>query len=226
MPPIMGTSAFIMAELTGLPYFKIAVAAVIPAILYYLGILVYMYGATQSLNVQRLDISVTTSKLALMKKYWSVILALVWFVYRIVIFYPLEYAALECAGMVLVAGDLDQPQPVPASILSGEYWQGGSSAASLTWGFLVAISGVLVGVILATGLGIEFAGFVTFLGKQSITAALVCHDDGDPYPGHECSQHCRLHHHRGRRRRPAGSPGPAHPWRSTCLSFTIPSFPG
>ena len=170
MPPIMGASAFIMAELTGLPYFKIAVAAVIPAILYYLGILVYMYGATQSLNVQRLDISVTTSKLALMKKYWSVILALVWFVYRIVIFYPLEYAALECAGMVLVAGIwTNRSQYRPQYFLESI---GKAIGGIIDVGLPCAISGVLVGVILATGLGIEFAGFVTFLGKQSILAAL------------------------------------------------------
>ncbi|MDG4870451.1 TRAP transporter large permease subunit, partial [Guyparkeria sp. 1SP6A2] len=34
MPPIMGAGAFIMAEVTGIPYTEIAVAALIPAILY------------------------------------------------------------------------------------------------------------------------------------------------------------------------------------------------
>lgn len=35
MPPIMGAGAFIMAEVTGIPYTEIAVAALIPAILYF-----------------------------------------------------------------------------------------------------------------------------------------------------------------------------------------------
>ena len=39
MPPIMGAGAFIMAELTGVPYQEIIVAAALPAILYYLSIL-------------------------------------------------------------------------------------------------------------------------------------------------------------------------------------------
>ncbi|MBM4341376.1 MAG: TRAP transporter fused permease subunit [Deltaproteobacteria bacterium] len=38
MPPIMGAGAFIMSEVTGIPYFKIIQAAVIPAVLYYLGL--------------------------------------------------------------------------------------------------------------------------------------------------------------------------------------------
>lgn len=39
MPPIMGAGAFIMAELTGVPYFKIIVAAALPALLYYAGVM-------------------------------------------------------------------------------------------------------------------------------------------------------------------------------------------
>ncbi len=35
MPPVMGVAAFVMAEIIGVPYFKVAVAAAIPAVLYY-----------------------------------------------------------------------------------------------------------------------------------------------------------------------------------------------
>jgi len=38
MPPIMGAGAFIMSEITGIPYFRIIQAAAIPAVLYYLGL--------------------------------------------------------------------------------------------------------------------------------------------------------------------------------------------
>ena len=38
MPPVMGAAAFIMAEITGIPYGKIAVAALIPAVIYYVNI--------------------------------------------------------------------------------------------------------------------------------------------------------------------------------------------
>lgn len=38
LPPVMGSAAFIMAEYTGIPYRDIAIAAVIPALLYYLGV--------------------------------------------------------------------------------------------------------------------------------------------------------------------------------------------
>lgn len=40
MPPVMGAGAFIMADLLGMPYLGIAAAAVLPAVMYYLGVFV------------------------------------------------------------------------------------------------------------------------------------------------------------------------------------------
>ena len=38
MPPIMGAAAFLMAEYTGIPYARIALLAILPAVLYFTGI--------------------------------------------------------------------------------------------------------------------------------------------------------------------------------------------
>lgn len=52
VPPILGAGAFIMAELLGIPYLQIAIAAILPAILYYVAIFV-MYG----IGVRGMDLS-------------------------------------------------------------------------------------------------------------------------------------------------------------------------
>ena len=39
MPPIMGAGAFILATWTNIPYVRVALAAVIPAVLYYIALL-------------------------------------------------------------------------------------------------------------------------------------------------------------------------------------------
>ena len=39
MPPIMGAAAFIIAEFLGITYFSVVIAAIIPAVLYYGGVL-------------------------------------------------------------------------------------------------------------------------------------------------------------------------------------------
>ena len=43
MPPIMGAAAFLMAETTGIPYSRVVLSAVIPAILYFAGILISVH---------------------------------------------------------------------------------------------------------------------------------------------------------------------------------------
>jgi TRAP-type uncharacterized transport system fused permease subunit len=57
MPPIMGAGAFIMAEITGIPYTEIAIAAIIPAVLYFLSIyfMVDMEAAKLGMRGMRAD---------------------------------------------------------------------------------------------------------------------------------------------------------------------------
>ena len=43
MPPVMGAVAFLMAEMTGIDYAKIALAALVPAILYYMTLSLSVY---------------------------------------------------------------------------------------------------------------------------------------------------------------------------------------
>ncbi len=43
MPPIMGAAAFLMAEITGVPYATIAIAAILPALLYFTGIFIMVH---------------------------------------------------------------------------------------------------------------------------------------------------------------------------------------
>ncbi|WP_457741814.1 TRAP transporter permease [Thermococcus sp.] len=52
MPPIMGAAAFIMAEFLGIPYNKIIIAAVLPAIVYYSGVYLFIDRETKRLGLK------------------------------------------------------------------------------------------------------------------------------------------------------------------------------
>jgi len=52
MPPIMGAAAFIMAEFLGIPYNKIIIAAVIPALVYYSGVYLFIDRETKRLGLK------------------------------------------------------------------------------------------------------------------------------------------------------------------------------
>lgn len=54
MPPVMGAGAFIMAELIRVAYLKIALAAAIPALLYYLGVTASIHFEARKSNLARI----------------------------------------------------------------------------------------------------------------------------------------------------------------------------
>ena len=58
MPPIMGAAALVMADLTGINYLSIALAALIPALLYYFSLFssVTMEARKQNIEIKELDI--------------------------------------------------------------------------------------------------------------------------------------------------------------------------
>jgi TRAP transporter 4TM/12TM fusion protein len=51
MPPVMGSAAFLMSEFTGIRYIRIAIAAAVPAILYYLGVMAQVHFQALRKNV-------------------------------------------------------------------------------------------------------------------------------------------------------------------------------
>jgi len=54
MPPIMGAAAFLMAEITGVQYSTIVVAAILPAILYFTGIFVMVHFEAKKMGLKGL----------------------------------------------------------------------------------------------------------------------------------------------------------------------------
>ena len=81
MPPVMGTVAFVMASFLGVQYAEIVVAAVIPALLFYLALLlqVDMYAARRGLK--GLPRSETPDLWPVLKRGWPYLLALAVLIY-------------------------------------------------------------------------------------------------------------------------------------------------
>jgi TRAP transporter 4TM/12TM fusion protein len=68
MPPVMGSAAFIMAEYTGIEYRDIAIAALLPALLYYLCVYAQVHFRAIRLGMMGLDPAQIPTLLATLKK--------------------------------------------------------------------------------------------------------------------------------------------------------------
>jgi TRAP transporter 4TM/12TM fusion protein len=171
-PPVMAAGALIMAELTGITYMRIIEAAVIPAFLFYLSLMIYTYGITQRSNIALVEIpDDLKSYPKMLLAYWPVIGGFGYLIYRIVTFYPLELAAFE-ASLILLAGALvtnrEQLKQLPVLIDTLH----GLVVGIRDIGLCCASAGIIVGIILLTGMGVELSGLVVSVGQGSLIVAL------------------------------------------------------
>ncbi len=107
MPPIMGAAAFLMTEYTGLPYSQIAIAAILPAVLYFTGIFMMIHFEAKKLGLKGLPKEAIPNffKLVISKGY--LLLPVVALVVAMNYFSPAKSAiiAILCAiGVKLVEG--------------------------------------------------------------------------------------------------------------------------
>ncbi len=101
MPPMMGASAFIMAEMLNIPYAQIALAAAIPALLYFAGIAWVTY-----LEARRLGLSASggqgRTSTAVMRGRWHLLLPLLVIIGLLFLGYSPLYSAMAALAFTVV----------------------------------------------------------------------------------------------------------------------------
>jgi TRAP transporter 4TM/12TM fusion protein len=150
VPPVMGAAAFVIAEFTGIPYRQIALAAVIPAILYYIGIFIQVDLEAGKMGLKglprdrlpRLGAVLKTSHLFVIP---LVVLILALFMLNMEVGKSALVAALSCLIMSLFSRET---RANPKWVLDA-LWQTGRGMLELT--AVVAMAGFIIGVVSYTG---------------------------------------------------------------------------
>lgn len=179
VPPVMGAAAFIMADYLQVPYQTIALAAIVPAILYYVALIWMVDLKARASGFTRQEGMIGKSLGEVMRTRGHMMLPLGWLVYRIVTGYPVQNAALEAIVATVVVGSLfpgtrrTLKTVVESMIVSAE--------RTVTVALPCALAGLVVGIISFTGLGTKFSslmimiagGYVPLLLLLTMFASLV-----------------------------------------------------
>jgi TRAP transporter 4TM/12TM fusion protein len=83
MPPIMGSTAFVMATYLEIPYAEIVLAAIIPSVLYYFGLFVQIDAYSARFKLKGLPVSELPRILAVLKDGWYFIFVFVLLIYML-----------------------------------------------------------------------------------------------------------------------------------------------
>ena len=168
MPPIMGAGAFIMAEITGIPYQEIAIAAIIPAVLYFVSIyfMVDFEAAKLGMRGMREDELPKFNKLVRQVYLFIPIIILI-----VALFFG--YSVIRAGTLATIAAAvvswLTPHRMGIRSILKAFELAGVMSIQIIT---VCACAGIIVGVISLTGVGARFSSVLLDLAGVSQLLAL------------------------------------------------------
>ncbi len=200
MPPVMGAAAFLMAEFLQVPYKEILIAALVPAILYYLALFLqvdFLARRAISTDIQFAEVNRTNindepndsqadileqapSVASVLKSGWLLpvpfaVLIIALFSFNLSPELSVFYSLVVLITLSFLRKDKDQWM-TPRRIIS-DLAATGRSVASLI--LVTAIAGMIIGVLSNTGLSFSLGFVLLSFGKSSLfglllLTALVC----------------------------------------------------
>ncbi len=171
MPPIMGAAAFIMAEMTGVPYGKLIVHAAIPAILYYVSVFLMVDLEAAKMGLRGLMKNQLPQFFEVLKRGGFLLLAPLSIVYMLIAGYSPIKASFTAVMFVIVASFFrKETRLTPATFLKALESGARSSLSVIA---ACAVAGLIVGTVTLTGLGLKFADLIILLAHGQLYPALV-----------------------------------------------------
>ncbi len=171
MPPLMGAAAFIMMEYVGVGFSTIMLAALIPAILYFSGILIGTHFEAKKLGIVGLPKSELPSFKKLMLRNGYMLLPLFLIVGTIMAGNTPQRAAIMGIATAFVISFFRKESRLSFWGIINVLEQGARTALPVI--AAVATAGIIAGVVSITGLGAKFAAGIIALSGGILPFALV-----------------------------------------------------
>jgi len=170
MPPIMGVGAFIMAEMLGVKYSSIAMAAVIPALAYYFSIFLLVDFIARKKNIVSAESAAFFDVAPIVPRLYLLIPALI-VVYYILTGASLMRAALVGTAAVLIINLFNRKSGLNFSGLFNCALQGTKQAAAIA--IPTAACGIIIGIAIQSGLATKLSGVMISAGGNNLLIALL-----------------------------------------------------
>ena len=172
MPPIMGAAAFLMAEYTATPYSEIIVKAILPAVLYFLGIFICVHLEAQKLGLKGIPREELPKFSKLLPKIY-LLLPLVVLVYLVSSgSRTMAFSAAVAIVLAVVVGLFNAESRMTPAVFFDALANGAKSCISVA--AACGIAGIIAGSINMTGLASKLiTAIVTVSGGHTIIALFL-----------------------------------------------------
>lgn len=172
MPPIMGAAALVMADLTGVGYLNVIIAALIPALFYYFSLFtaVTVEARRQGIEVQPLSVDDKITRVDLIN---SILFAgpIAAVVISLLMGLSTSSAGFYAVVVLLVLSVINPEVRANPGRVWDSFISGSKSGATLL--IAIAAIGILVGALDTTGLGLKLANVIASVRGDSLFSALL-----------------------------------------------------
>ncbi len=165
-PPVMGATAFIIAEFLEMAYIDVVIAAALPAILYYLVLFLQVDAIAARFGLSGLPRGELPRALAVLFSGWVFIVPLAVLMYFLFGrgFNP-GLSAMIAAGSLLVLATIKNWRPPNREEWKDFIFGGGENLMPLI--LIAGAAGVVMGVLNSTGLAFQLSIILTDIGKEA-----------------------------------------------------------
>ncbi|WP_163469204.1 TRAP transporter permease [Fusobacterium sp. IOR10] len=170
MPPIMGAAAFLLAEITGSPYSKVILAALVPAALYYLGVFIGVHYEAKKLGLKGIPKDEIPKLLFVLRQRGQLIIPIFVVIALLVSGWSPIYAALGAVVSTIICAAIKKETRLSFEDLLNGMVQGAKSA--LTVIAACACAGIIIGVVTKTGLGLKMGSILVGIAKGNLVLTL------------------------------------------------------
>jgi TRAP transporter 4TM/12TM fusion protein len=171
MPPIMAAAAFIMADFVGVPFRKIAVAATIPAVLYFFCVFVTVHLEARRLGLRKVPRDEMPRLGETLRRDGYLLLPLVALIGYLYAGFSEEMAALMAVGTTFLVSFARRRSALGPVRLLKAFESG--ARAGVTVAMAVAAAGLIIGCLFLSGIGMKFSYMLMTLSGGQLWLALV-----------------------------------------------------
>ena len=171
MPPVMGTTAFVMASFLGRPYLEIAAAAAIPSLLYYFGLFIQIDAYAARHNLKGIPREQLPSIKETLKEGWYYLFVFALLIFLMMFLRQETWAPFYATALLLIINQVSKKHRFDLKGFFNLIYSIGRGLTELV-AVLLGI-GLIVGAFSATGLAGTLVNDLIFLAGGSVFMLLV-----------------------------------------------------
>ncbi|MDD2382926.1 MAG: TRAP transporter fused permease subunit [Sulfurospirillaceae bacterium] len=169
VPPIMGAGAFVMAQITNIPYTTIVLVSILPAILYYVSISVYVHIYAKEHNIGSDGEIIAIWPIIREGMHFFIPIGVL--VGLMVYGYTPTYAAGYSILAIIAASYLTKTKRMSFQQIVEAFAMGAQNM--ITTGVMMIAVGIIVGVINISGIGVTFSQLIMEWSANQLIIAMI-----------------------------------------------------